>query len=166
MQDIVHDAHSFATQITAKGACRYTNTTRNPPHRASPPQDSIRNGFRDPTNGDSHGSIRTDSWEPICRGATLVAPCREHSRCREGRPRPAPTEVIGERKNGGDGGRMRPRTRRRASPMLGRPGQRCQLQMHLRKDPTTTDRSTATPALIQPRRGQHHQDTVTLHFTL
>lgn len=35
MQDIVHDAHSFATQITAKGACRYTNTTRNPPHRAS-----------------------------------------------------------------------------------------------------------------------------------
>lgn len=42
MQDIVHDAHSFATQITAKGACRYTNTTRNPPHRAS------RNGKAEP----------------------------------------------------------------------------------------------------------------------
>ena len=35
MQDIVHDAQSFATQITAKGACRYTNTTRNPLHCAS-----------------------------------------------------------------------------------------------------------------------------------
>ena len=47
MQDIVHDAHSFATQITAKGACRYTNTTRNPPHRAS------RNGKAEPRAMDS-----------------------------------------------------------------------------------------------------------------
>ena len=47
MQDIVHDAHPFATQITAKGACRYTNTTRNPPHRAS------RNGKAEPRAMDS-----------------------------------------------------------------------------------------------------------------
>lgn len=48
MQDIVHDAHSFATQITAKGACRYTNTTRNPPHRAS------RNGKAEPRATDPY----------------------------------------------------------------------------------------------------------------
>ena len=70
MQDIVHDAHSFATQITAKGACRYTNTTRNPPHRAS------RNGKAEPRAMDS--SRNREDVSPRSKSFGLLGRRRGH----------------------------------------------------------------------------------------
>ena len=93
MQDIVHDAHSFATQITAKGACRYTNTTRNPPHRASQGRQSgsLGRGFFAGLGSDASPRIQVSRFlgnSSVGEGVPFLQQIASYKRLRCGREGP------------------------------------------------------------------------------